>query len=293
MDDREKDEERTAKRLTEETRLRSEVSALWPVIDRIRSVEIRFTGDADAEGSPGSATAAAAKRSLEARLATLEAEVAALTQIVRNGIGEAAVAEPAPPTPEEYPLHSWNGIVTAVAASVGLLLLAHWLIVVVYDLRTVNLLLSSIVIPLGVAIAFTRRRRIALRSEVAIALSIGLLAVFGMSYVTSVVERTSFLPENWREWRETLEYVASISFAYLTGVLASSAWQAHVGRGSGRVGETTLRVAQKLAKATGQALETGTKVGKQVKGIHDLINFSVPAATAVVSIVTGINGILK
>ena len=54
-------------------------------------------------------------------------------------------------------------------------------------------------------------------------------AVFGMAYITSIHEKTAFLPENMREWQETLEYIASIMFAHLTGVLVSSAMQARSG----------------------------------------------------------------
>jgi hypothetical protein len=295
MDDSKKDEKIEAKRPAEEPGAERDLSFLWPAIDRIRSVEIKFTADA-ASDAAGSSVAA----DTETRLATLEAEVAALKEIVRNAAGLPAGAEAAPAepgttqfAPSEYPRHSPKGIVTVIAAAVGLLLLAHWLIVVVYDLRTVTLLLASIAIPFGIAILFTRWRRISLKCEIAIALIVGLVAVFGMSYVTSVVEETSFLPANAREWRETLEYVASITFAYLTGVLVSSAWQARIGTDSGRVGQTTLRVAHTLVKATGQALGTGAAAGRHVKGIQDLINFAIPAATAIASVTTGVSSILK
>lgn len=275
---------------------RQDLSFLLPVIDRIRAVEIKFTGETPSDAATPHSGAPAA--SVETRLTALEAEIASLKEIVQSAASVLAAAQSVglptsiPTEPIEYRAHSWQGITAMVVVTVALLLLAHWLIVIVYDLRLVLLRIASIAIPLVFAIAFTLKRRIVLRHECAIALAIAVIAVLGMSYVTSVVEKTTWLPENAREWRETLEYVASIAFAYLTGVLASSAWQGHVGRSSGRVGDATLRLAQRLAKATGQALETGSKVGKQVKTIHDVINTAIPAATAVVSVVTGVNSIL-
>ena len=290
-----KENEGAAAGAPEGPRARQDLSFLWPVIDRISAVEIKFNGDASPEHDGGAVPAVSAD--VESRLAKLEAEIAAIKEVVQNAAGMLTAVQAAsadvPDEAPEYAPHTWQGVAAAIAMSVVLLLLAHWLIVVVYDLRLIVLRLASIAIPLAIGLAFTLRRRIELRYEVPIALAIAVIAVFGMSYVTSVVEKSSWLPENAREWHETLEYMASIAFAYLTGVLASSAWQAHVGRSSGRVGETTLRMARQLAKVTGQALETGTKVGKQVKTIHDVINTVMPAATAVISVVTGVSSVLK
>ena len=282
-----------------EEQQKKDLSFLWPVIDRIKAVEIKFDGDAapevaralNADGSGGTAA------NLEARVARLEAEIASIKEVVQSAASAVAAggrfdaADHA--APEDYPRHSWNAIVGAIVVSIVTLMLAHYLIVIVYDLRLIVLRLASIGIPLAVAICFTAKRHIVLRHEITIAFAVAVAAVLGMSYVTSIVEKTSWLPENAREWHETIEYVASIAFAYITGVLASSAWQAHSGRTSGRVGETTLKVAQQVARVTGQALETGHKVGKQVKTIQDVINTAIPAATAIVSVITGVNSVLK
>jgi hypothetical protein len=280
---------------------RQDLSFLWPVIDRIRAVEIKFSGDALDPAAPQAASDAAALTmpDFDARLTRLEAEIAAIKEIVQSATVVLSVADspdassPVPAESTGYPARSWKGVAFCTGLSVALLLLAHWLIVFVYDLRTIVLLLASILVPLVVAIVFTLRRRIVLKVEIAIALSIGLLAVMGMSYITSVIEKAPLLPQNLREWIETLEYIASVSFAYFTGALMSNAWQNRFDENKARMGQTTLRVAKRLAKATGQALETGTKVGKQVKSIQDLINAAMPVGTAVVSVVTGVSSILK
>jgi hypothetical protein len=280
-----------------ETAARQDLSFLLPMIDRIKAVEIKFTGEAPAEAAaPHNGVPVP---NVEARLAALEAEISAIKDLVHSAAGVlsaardgAIVAAAVVDEPIEYAPRSWQSVAAAAIATIALLMLAHWLIVVVFDLRLIVLRIASIAIPLVIAMVLTLKRRIVLRYEIGIALAIGLVAVFGMAYVTSIVEKSTWLPENAREWRETLEYVASVAFAYVTGVMASSAWQAHVGRSNGQVADATLRLAQRLAKATGRALETGSKVGKQVKTIHEVINTAIPAATAVVSVVTGVNSIL-
>ena len=205
-----------------------------------------------------------------------------------KGVSEAAatVAEAV-----ELPPHSWRRVVFAAVLSVSLLLLAHWLVVFVYDLRTLVLRLVSIAIPLPIALWLTLRYRIKPWLEISVAVAIGFVAVFGMSYLTSILEKTSFLPENLREWRETLEYIASIAFAYLTGVLISSALQAHSGARN-RAGQATLKLAQVLASVTGKAITSGTQLKKHVDSIQGLINNLMPVASAIVAIVTGLKGIL-
>jgi hypothetical protein len=44
-------------------------------------------------------------------------------------------------------------------------------------------------------------------------------SVIGMSWLTSIVDNTPVLPQNTFEWREVIEYAASISFSFLTGML--------------------------------------------------------------------------
>ena len=91
-----------------------------------------------------------------------------------------------------------------------------------------------------------------------------------MSYVTSLHKHTSVWPENLREWRETLEYVASIALAHHTGVLISCALQARSGARN-RAGEATLKLARALASVTGKAVKTGNELKKHVDSIHGMI----------------------
>ena len=281
---------------TQETPPR-DLSFLWPVIDRIRAVEIKFHGDAPAGAQPDAAGGSQPPATdVESRLKALETDVANIKQMLQDTIGELsrgvteAVAEVSAVVAELPPL-SWPRVLAAAVLSIGLLLLAHWLAVFVFDVRTLILRLISIAIPLPIAVWLTLRRQIRPWTEVAIALAIGVIAVFGMSYVTSVLEKTTFLPENLREWRETFEYVASITFAHLTGVLISSALQARSGAHN-RAGQATLKLAKVLASVTGKTLAGSAQIKKQVDMIHDLINKLMPVASGVAAIIAGLKGVV-
>jgi hypothetical protein len=274
-----------------------DLSFLWPVIDRIRAVEIKFQADSAAPGgdAPGGKAPAA---DVNARLKALEGEIAAIKQtlqdalgVLTKGVSEAAAAVTAAVC-VELPPHSWQRVAVAAVLSIALLLLAHWLVVFVYDLPTLGLRLVSIAIPLPIAWWLTLRHRIKPWFEIVIAVTIGSVAVFGMSYVTSVLEKTAFLPENMREWQETIEYIASITFAYLTGVLISSARQARSSVRN-RPGEAILQLARVLAFVTGKAIAHGPQLKKQVDTIQGLVNNLMPIASAIIAVVTGIKGILN
>lgn len=246
-----------------------DLSFLWPAIDRIRAVEIRFQAYGDSEPAPGGKQPAA---DFTSRLTAVENELAALKQTIEDALG--ASKSDARQVHAVLPTQRWQRIAAGIVVAVLLLLLAHWLIVIVFDLHVLILRLASMVIPLPIALWLTRRHPIRPGIEIGIAIAIGMLAVFGMSCATSVVDKTALLPETPREWRETVEYIASISFSYVTGVLISSALQVR-DAAHGRVGKLTLRLA------------------KQVSLIQGLFNGLMLIGSAILSIVTGISSILK
>lgn len=272
-----------------------DLSFLWPVIDRVRAVEIKFSTD---EGAGGAKTGAGSTPTvlLEARVKALEEEVAALKQSLKGTIGAlrdgvaAAAAEVSAAAIEIAPQRWWRVAVFTVSV-VSLLLAAHWLIVFVYDWPTLVLRLVSIAVPLPLSVWLTRRHRIVPWFEILFGFVVGAIAVFGMAYVTSIHEKTAFLPENMREWQETLEYIASIMFAHLTGVLISSAIQARSGV-QNRAGAATLKLAQVIAFVTGRAVANGSTLKKHADTVQNVVNNLMPVASAIMAIVTGIKGIL-
>ena len=263
-----------------------DLSFLWPALDRIRAVEIKLVAD----------DAAAQNADVAARLKALEADVAVIRDMLHQALGTPmagahAEPEPAAEPPELLPQTAGRatlGIVTAVA----LLLLAHLLVVFALDLPTLVLRLVSIAVPLPIALWMTLHRQIRPRLEVLMALSIGILAVGAMSLVVSVHEHDSFLPENGREWRETLEYVASIAFAYATGVLISGTVQARSGAPN-RAGQVTLKLAKAVASVTGKAIKTGPEIKRHVDLIQALINFLALLTTGFMAVVTGLRAVLR
>lgn len=188
-------------------------------------------------------------RSLQARIAELEAQLAG---------GEVAALPEAPAAGEV--LISAEGLPVQVRMAgyfvecfkfilvpLFLLLLGHVLVTLIYDLNPVYLRLLSMLLPLPFGFRLFRQRRSMMLPWFAGILCLAMSAVVGMSFTTSLVDDTPVWPQDAFEWREFLEYSASIAFSFLTGMLLA----AMVG---GRVSMENLSIVLKDVKAFGAAL---------------------------------------
>lgn len=212
---------------------------------------------------------------LRARVDELEAQLAA----------ERAQAERKQATP-------WRvlaDIAQFIFIPLALLLLAHALVTVVYDTNMVYLRIVSMVLPLPFGIYLFNSRK---RSILAWFLGTAALAgasVIGMSAITAWVDQTPVLPQSMVEWREFIEYAASITFSFLTGMLLG-----------GMAYQRKHRVHSKKEAPFLTALLTGLTNGKSSpKDIHDTIKkleemggSLVAAGTTAMSIYTGLKAFM-
>ena len=116
---------------------------------------------------------------------------------------------------------SAGDIARFILAPLILLLIAHALIVVVYDLNVVYLRLISMLVPLPFGFWLFRDEPRTLLPWFAGTAFLAVASVIGMSAIVGMVDHTPILPQNAFERREVLEYSASIAFSFLTGMLIS------------------------------------------------------------------------
>lgn len=235
-------------------------------------------------------------RPLLERIGKLEEELAAHRQLLVERLPAPAalapstpVAEP-PPLPSEEPrvrprIREWLALWLLPLAA---LLVAHGLITVVYDLHTLYLRIASLLIPLPFGILLTaHERRPPLTVTLATVLFAG-LAVVGMSGTTAWVDGTPVWPQGLREWREFLEYAASIGFSYTTGML--------IGRLSRLRGRAAALREAGMATALANLVKAGGERTEQfqsaVKKFNELGGVLAAAATTVASAYTGLQGFI-
>lgn len=105
-----------------------------------------------------------------------------------------------------------------------LLLVGHYTATIVFDLPLLYLRLGSLALPLPFGFALLMASHHGRSWSALYGAIVGIASVAGMAAVVGFVDNVPILPQNTREWREVLEYAASIMLAYVTGnVLAALA----------------------------------------------------------------------
>jgi hypothetical protein len=104
-----------------------------------------------------------------------------------------------------------------VVAPVVLLLAAHFVITVVLDVSPLYLRLASIIIPLPFGFTLLWLSHHGIGWAVLDGIVIGLVSVSGMLTIVAYTDNVPILPDNFVDWRETIEYALSIALANVTG----------------------------------------------------------------------------
>ena len=190
----------------------------------------------------------------------------------------------------DRPLFAWvKDIALYLIVPLLLLLLAHWLIVIIYDTKMIYLRIISMILPLPFAYFLFKSHAHKLFPWFVGVVFLAISSVIGMSWITSLVDRTPIWPQNFFEWKEVLEYSASIAFSFLTGMLLGGV--AYAGKQRRRQ-DGIMNMLIKVAS-------TQSAGGVSIQGMHGLMKSLqdyggtvVALGTTAVSIYTGLKGIV-
>ena len=190
-----------------------------PLLERIEQLETRLLEQAQA----GIVTH-------EGRIAALESELAALkaaqpaasgvaVAVATGGQTPASGAGAAPLSPVAGTRRYWVSSLLAFGPALALLVVAHIVLLFVYDVKPLYLRIASILIPIpfGFALLVWHPRRFRISALGGFAM--GVAAVWLMLVTTAYVDKVPVMPQSARDVQEILEYMASIGLAFLTGLL--------------------------------------------------------------------------
>ena len=152
---------------------------------------------------------------LTRQVGELTGKIANLERAVARYEYESSSREPRPATP----VSRLNYLAIYVVLPVLLLLLAHYLIVMSFDLKPIILRIVSILIPLPFGFALFWQTRQGFVAPLVVGLIVGVTAVAGMLTVVGYIDNVSIVPGDRREWQELIEYALSIMLAMVTGYL--------------------------------------------------------------------------
>jgi hypothetical protein len=222
----------------------------------------------------------------EQSAAALADEVAAL-RAARAEAAQAPAAQAAQ-ADEPGPGAGFVGALFQALIPVLLLLLAaHWVMLFLFDVKPLYLRLATIFIPVPFAALLAMHHPGRLRPAAGAGFGLAFLAVLGMLAITAAIDKVPVLPQDARDWRETLEYVLSIGLAFFTGLLIGE-FRAHQKLAELR----SNRVALLLARAFVPNEEGKLGIEKAVKKLTKLQEAVTPVATGAASVYAGVKAYL-
>ena len=171
-----------------------------------------------------------------------------------------------------------------------LLLLAHWLIAVVYDTKMIYLRIISMIVPFPFAYFLFKGHAHKLFPWFVGVVFLAITSVIGMSWITSLVDHSPVWPQNLFEWKEVLEYSASIAFSFLTGMLLGGVAYASKRRARQAGIISALMKVASTHSADGNVSIQG--ILGLMKTLQEHGGTVVALGTTAVSIYTGLKGII-
>jgi hypothetical protein len=180
-----------------------------------------------------------------------------------------------------------------VFVPIALLVAAHVIVTITLNVTPLYLRLASVIIPLPFGLALYAREKIGFGSTVLIGVLTAALAVTCMLVITGINDNVPIVPGPWVEWREVIEYTASIALAYLTGnILAFLIFD--VLPKTMAQGQKPNAAAYRIAGLLGQHVGE-EQLRRRARTIQDLLRTAVPlvgmAVTAGGSVYAGMKGI--
>ena len=175
-----------------------------------------------------------------------------------------------------------------------LLVITHVLVTIVFNISPLPLRLASVVIPLLFGLLAYPLNRVWFEGALALGFATAALSVAAMLIVTGLHDQVPIVPGSWFEWREVVEYGASILLAFLSGNLLG-VLIFHVSPGllaqNGKPNAVAFKIARLLGPHVGDE-----QLRRRARLIQDLTRTAGPligvAATAVGSLYAGLKGVL-
>lgn len=225
------------------------------------------------------------------KVAKLEADLAARPEPIAyeqriSELEAALTAMREPQTLAAIIARNIKDVVLYLLIPLCLLLLAHFLITVVYDSKLIYLRVLSITLPLpfGYFLFKTRDRSVFSWFLGAFLLAVG--AVLGMSAVIGLVDHTPILPVTAFEWREMFEYAASIAFGFSTGMLlghmAFRATQQTMSSGP------LIKIVERLLGGSATGSSTPDKLLSRYKKVEEYLATATTAGSSLLAAYTGL-----
>jgi hypothetical protein len=192
-----------------------------------------------------------------------------------------------PAHPEASAPNYLLGVLQALAPVLVLLLVAHGVLLFVYDVKPLYLRIATILIPMPFGFLLAIHHPTRLWASCGAGFVAAGLAVLGMLVITAAIDKVPVLPQDLRDWREMLEYVASIWLAFFAGLLGGQMYAAFKLKKL-----QPGRVVLLIAKAVTPNEDGEFGIERVAKRIDKVVKATTPVATGATSLYLGLKAYL-
>jgi hypothetical protein len=177
----------------------------------------------------------------------------------------------------------------ALALTFIILVAAHFLIVVHFDLSLIYLRIVSIVVPVVFGFLYRNPSGGSLFVDFAVGMVLAIISILTMSAIVATVDDVPLLPTDAQGWREYAEYGLSIGFGFFTGVLARNGLAA-IRSATLKSNKFMTMVSAFIASKLGSADESeeGAALENRLKTVESVISSTMAIGSAVLSVLTGL-----
>jgi len=217
--------------------------------------------------------------------ATEAAEAAAK---VESATSPAPVRQP-PRAPVRQPTTTVPSLppAIAIAGAIAALVIAHFLVVIVYDTSLWYLFAASIAFPFACGYLMRVSQHRSLAVDFVSSLGIAVVSILIMSFAVARTDHVPVLPQGAAEWNEFLKYVCNIAFGFFAGVLMRR-WQDSLSKPA----EPGNRLAVDISRLLTRHRRWNAKNGefeKTLKRVETSVVSVMAIGAAAVSLATGVS----
>jgi hypothetical protein len=175
----------------------------------------------------------------------------------------------------------------AIAGAIAALVIAHFLVVIVYDTSLWYLFAASIAFPFACGYLMRISQHRSLAVDFVSSLGIAVVSILIMSFAVARTDHVPVLPQGAVEWSEFLKYVCNIAFGFFSGVLMRR-WQDSLSKPA----EPGNRLAVDISRLITRHRRWKAKDGefeKTLKRVETSVVSMMAIGAAAVSLATGVS----
>jgi hypothetical protein len=176
----------------------------------------------------------------------------------------------------------------AIASAIVALVLAHFLIVIVYDISLWYLFAASLAFPFACGYLMRVSKHRSLGVDFVSSLGIAVVSILIMSFAVARTDHVPVLPQGSAEWSEFFKYVSNIAFGFFAGVLMRR-WQDSFGKPAEPGNRLAIDISRLLTRHRRRSAKNDAEFEKTLKRVETSVASVMAIGAAVLSVATGVS----